>query len=131
MKFKSSYPAKVLFLKATANLGMGGKLCIDDRCRLMNGLLPLLKRTGGDSSTQQLAELFESCEKKGRSRAKFVSYASAFLCGFETMSSWYARIVNWVFPLFPSSLKMKVFAIFDRGAPKLDFLPVPHAEFRG
>lgn len=117
--------------KATANLGMGGNLCIDDVCRLMNGLLPLLERTGGDPSTQQLTELFDKCEKKGRSRASFVYYASAFFCGFETMSSWYARIVKWVFPLIPSSLKMKVFAIFDGGAPKLDFLAVPHAEFKG
>lgn len=117
--------------KSTANLGMGGNLCIDDVCRLMNGLLPLLKRTSGVPSTQQLAGLFDACEKEGRPRANFVYYASSFFCGFETMTSWYARIFKWVFPLIPSSLKMKVFAIFDEGAPKLDFLPVPLAEFKG
>ncbi|KAJ4417057.1 hypothetical protein N0V82_006411 [Gnomoniopsis sp. IMI 355080] len=116
--------------KATANLGMGGNLCVDAVCRLMNGLLPLLQRTGDAPSTQQLTKLFDGCERQGRSRAKFVYYASSFFCGFETMSSWYAHIVKWTFPLIPSSLKMQVFAIFDGGAPKLDFLPVPKAEFK-
>lgn len=117
--------------KATANLGMGGNLCIDDVCRLMNGLLPLLERTGDAPSTEELAELFDDCERSGRPRANFVYHASAFFCGFETMTAWYARIVKWIFPLIPSSLKMKVFAIFDGGAPRLDFLSVPPAKFRG
>ncbi|CAN8095492.1 unnamed protein product [Discula destructiva] len=116
--------------KATANLGMGGNLCIDDVCRLTNGLLPLLQRTGNAPSAPELAKVFDACESKGRGRAKFVYNASAFFCGFETMSSWYARFVKWVFPLIPSSLKMRVFAIFDGGAPKLDFLPVPLAAFK-
>lgn len=120
--------------KATANLGMGGNLCVDDVCRLVNGLLPLLERTrdtgGGAPSARELTAVFDACERKGRGRASFVYHASAFFCGFETMSAWYARLVKWVFPLIPSSLKMMVFAIFDGGAPKLDFLPVPPAEFR-
>lgn len=116
--------------KATANLGMGGNLCVDDVCRLTNGLLPLLERTGNAPSAQELIQVFDTCESKGRGRAKFVYNASAFFCGFETMNSWYAKVVQWVFPLIPSSVKMKVFAIFDGGAPKLDFLPVPPAKFR-
>lgn len=116
--------------KATANLGMGGNLCIDDVCRLTNGLLPLLERANNAPSAQDLTQLFDACESKGRGRAKFVYNASAFFCGFETMNAWYAKLVKWMFPLVPSSFKMKVFAIFDGGAPKLDFLPVPPAVFK-
>lgn len=117
--------------KATANLGLGGNLCIDDVCRLTNGLLPLLERTNNAPATQALTELFDKCEKEGRARAKFVYNTSAFFCGFETMSSWYAKALQWIFPLVPSSLKMRVFSTFDSAAPKLDFLPVPEAKFEG
>lgn len=117
--------------KATANLGMGGNLCIDDVCRLVNGLLPLLNESGGTPSTQALAKLFDDYEKAGRGRASFVCNASAFFCGFETSTAWYANLVKMVFPWIPSSLKMRVFSIFDGAAPKMDFLPVPTAKFDG
>lgn len=119
--------------KATANLGMGGNLCIDDVCRLVNGLVPLVARaaSAGGPGTEELSGLFDECERNGRGRAKFVYNASAFFCGFETFNAWYARLVQWVFPWIPSGLKMKVFSIFDSAAPKLDFLPVPQARFRG
>lgn len=118
--------------KATANLGMGGNLCIDDVCRLVNGLVPLLARAGGGGpGAGELAGLLDDCERKGRGRADFVCNASAFFCGFETFNAWYARLVQWVFPWVPSRIKMKVFSIFDSAAPKLDFLPVPDAKFQG
>lgn len=103
--------------KATANLGMGGNLCIDGVCRLMNGLLPLLERTSSAPSTAEITKLFDACESKGRGRANFVYYASAFFCGFETANSWYASFVRATFAWIPSSFKMKVFSIFDSGAP--------------
>lgn len=118
--------------KATANLGMGGNLCIDDVCRLMNGLVPLLEQQGDSPpSMADITKLFNECEAKGRGRASFVYRASAFFCGFETSNAWYASIVRATFAWIPSSLKMKVFSIFDGGAPKLDFLPVPEARFPG
>lgn len=116
--------------KATANLGMGGNLCIDGVCRLVNGLLPLLERTGNAPPTQDLTRLFDDCEKEGRQRATFVRKASAFFCGFETYNSWYARIFQWIFPWIPSSMKVKVFSSFDSAAPKFDFLPVPEAKIK-
>lgn len=50
-------------------------------------------------------------------------------CGFETMTAWYARLVKWLFPWVPSSLKMQVFSTFDSAAPRLTYLPVPPAKF--
>lgn len=118
--------------KATANLGMGGNLCIDDVVRLMNGLVPLLEKAeNGVPTTQELAKVFEDYEKAARPRARFVCEASAFFCGFETMTAWYARLMQWVFPFIPASLKMRVFSIFDSAAPTLGFLPVPVAKFEG
>lgn len=64
--------------KATANLGMGGNLCIDDVCRLVNGLLPIVK-DGGDPSNEELVKVFDTYEKAARPRALFVNKASAFL----------------------------------------------------
>lgn len=121
--------------KATANLGLGGNLCIDDVCRLANGLVPLLAKepssSSGPPSTAQLTKVFDDMEKASRPRAEFVRRASSFFCGFETWTGWYAPIVKVLFPWIPSSMKMQVFDQFDAAAPKLDFLPVPQAEFSG
>ncbi|ROV98638.1 hypothetical protein VSDG_04341 [Cytospora chrysosperma] len=114
--------------KATANLGMGGNLCIDDVCRLVNGLVPLLK-TNDAPSTQELVKVFMEYERAAKPRALFVNRASAFFCGFETMTAWYARVTKLIFPWIPSSLKMMVFSIFDGAAPNLSYLPVPPAKF--
>lgn len=64
--------------KATANLGMGGNLCIDDVCRLVNGLVPLLKQNDTPTN-QELAKVFDEYERAAKPRASFVYYASAFL----------------------------------------------------
>lgn len=64
--------------KATANLGMGGNLCIDDVCRLVNGLVPVLKNNE-NPSTQELVKVFTEYEKAAKPRALFVNKASAFL----------------------------------------------------
>lgn len=119
--------------KATANLGLGGNLCIDDVCGLVNGLVPLLKSSGSSEgpNTAELTRIFDDMEKKSRPRAQFVRRASTFFCGFETWTAWYAPIVKVIFPWIPSSIKMQVFSIFDAAAPKLDFLPVPEAKFQG
>lgn len=116
--------------KATANLGLGGNLCIDDVCRLANGLVPLLKQSGGAASTSQLTKVFNDMEEASRPRAQFVRRASNFFCGFETWTAWYAPIVKAIFPWIPSSMKMQVFGLFDAAAPKLDFLPVPEAKYQ-
>lgn len=117
--------------KATANLGLGGNLCIDDVCRLANGLVPLLKRCDGAPSTSQLGRVFDDMEKASRPRAQFVRRASSFFCGFETWTAWYASIMRVLLPWIPSSIKMQVFGLFDAAAPKLDFLAVPEAKFQG
>lgn len=57
---------------------MGGNLCIDDVCRLVNGLVPLLKQNDTPTN-QELAKLFSDYEKAARPRALFVNRASAFL----------------------------------------------------
>ncbi|KUI74316.1 Zeaxanthin epoxidase, chloroplastic [Cytospora mali] len=116
--------------KATANLGMGGNLCVDDVCRLVNGLMPLLEQNPSPT-TQELNKVFSDYETAARPRALFVNKASGIFCGFETMTSWYSGLMKWVYPWIPSSAKMMVFALFDSAAPKLDFLPVPVAKFEG
>ncbi|KAI0140827.1 hypothetical protein BJ166DRAFT_542416 [Pestalotiopsis sp. NC0098] len=110
--------------KATANLGMGGNLCVDDACRLTNGLNKLLKEQQQPSAAD-LTKVFAAYEKAQRPRADFVCGASAVFGGFETMSKWYAKLIKFLFPLVPSSVKMRVFSTFDGGAPVLDFLPLP------
>ncbi|KAF7518896.1 hypothetical protein G7054_g13302 [Neopestalotiopsis clavispora] len=110
--------------KATANLGMGGNLCVDDACRLTNGLNTLLQHNK-QPSTAELVKMFTSYERQARARADFVYNASAVFAGFETMSKWYAKLIQLVFPLIPSSIKMRIFSTFDSGAPVLDFLPLP------
>lgn len=117
--------------KATANLGLGGNLCVDDVCRLANGLVPLLSSSSaGAPSTAQLVRVFADVERASRPRAEFVRRASRFFCGFETGTAWYAPVVRALLPWVPSSVKMRVFGWFDAAAPKLDFLPVPEAKFR-
>lgn len=116
--------------KSTANMGMGGNLCVDDVCRLVNGLLPLLERTGSAPSAQELAAMFDDIEVEARSRAQFVHRMSGFLCGFETMSAWYSKPVRWVLPWIPVRWTTKGFVSFHEGAPHLNFLPVPQSEFK-
>lgn len=112
--------------KATANLGMGGNLCVDDVCCLVNGLHKLLAETK-QPSTAELVKVFEDYERAERPRANFVCNASGVFAGFETMSKWYSKIIKFIFPLIPSTLKMRVFSGFDSSAPVLNFLPVPSA----
>lgn len=64
--------------KATANLGIGGNLCIDDVCRLVNGLQPLLKENP-TPTTQELVKVFEDYQREAVPRALFVNRASSFL----------------------------------------------------
>lgn len=115
--------------KATANLGMGGNLCVDDVCCLVNGLTSLLKSCNGSPpTTDQITRVFDEYEKSERPRANFVHVASGIFAGFETASTWWGRtLFRWVFPWIPSSLKMRIFHFFDRSAPKLDFLPIPES----
>ncbi|KAH6648814.1 hypothetical protein BKA67DRAFT_522854 [Truncatella angustata] len=110
--------------KATANLGMGGNLCVDDVCRLVNGLYEVLEHTE-HPSTAELVKVFDNYERSQRPRAKFVCNASGVFAGFETMSKWYSRLVKLIFPWIPSAIKMRIFSTFDSGAPVLDFLPMP------
>lgn len=112
--------------KATANLGMGGNLCADDVCCLVNGLHALLEKKK-EPSTTELVRVFDAYEKAECPRANFVCHGSGIFCGFETMSKWYSGILKMVFPWVPSSLKMRVFSHFDSSAPVLDFLPIPVA----
>ncbi|KAK9786760.1 hypothetical protein SCARD494_11064 [Seiridium cardinale] len=112
--------------KATANLGMGGNLCVDDVCCLVNGLHKLLQQNE-QPSTAELVKVFDTYERAQRPRANFVCNASGVFAGFETMSKWYSNIIKFIFPLIPSTIKMRVFSGFDSSAPVLDFLPVPAA----
>lgn len=117
--------------KATANLGLGGNLCVDDVCRLTNGLVRLLKQSDGEPpNTSRLTKVFDDMEKASRPRAKFVQRASSIVCGFETGARWYAPIMKVVYPWIPSSIKMELFGHFDAAAPKLDFLFVPEAKYQ-
>ncbi|KAK7739199.1 hypothetical protein SLS53_005836 [Cytospora paraplurivora] len=116
--------------KATANLGMGGNLCIDDVCRLVNGLDPLLKQNP-TPTTQELVKVFDEYQREAVPRALFVNRASAFFCGFETQTAWYATVFKWIFPWIPSSIKMKVFSNFDAAAPSIKYLTIPEAKFEG
>jgi 2-polyprenyl-6-methoxyphenol hydroxylase-like FAD-dependent oxidoreductase len=110
--------------KATANLGMGGNLCVDDACRLSNGLYALLERNK-EPTTAELTKIFDGYEKAQRPRADFVRRASGIFAGYETMSRWYSPLVRLIFPWIPSAVKMRVFSGFDRSAPVLGFLPAP------
>lgn len=110
--------------KATANLGMGGNLCVDDVCRLVNGLRKLLEHNK-EPSTAELIKVFDDYERSQRPRANFVYNASGVFAGFETMNKWYSKIIKFIFPMIPSSIKMRIFSTFDSGAPVLDFLPIP------
>lgn len=117
--------------KATANLGLGGNLCIDEVCRLTNGLVQLLEQPHGAPSSSQLSKVFDDMQAASRPRAQFVWRASRFFCGFESWTAWYAPLMKLLFPWIPTSLKMQIFGTFDAAAPKLDFLPVPDAQFQG
>ncbi|ORY59268.1 uncharacterized protein BCR38DRAFT_351835 [Pseudomassariella vexata] len=113
--------------KATSNLGMGGNLCVDDICGLVNGLVPLLERNPSPS-TKELVQVFDQYEKQARPRAHFVRISSSIFADFECMSGWWTKMMKRVFPWIPASVKMRVFSWFDGSAPKLNFLPVKTGE---
>lgn len=108
--------------KATANLGMGGNLCIDDACALVNRIHELLERTK-EPSTAELVTVFDGYEKAQRPRADFVRTSSGIFAGYETNSKWYSWIMGLIYPWIPSVMKMQVFSLFDSSAPVLNFLP--------
>ncbi|KAF7938022.1 hypothetical protein BELL_0011g00290 [Botrytis elliptica] len=110
--------------KAASNLGLGGNLCVDDVCCLVNGLHTLLE-SNKTPSTSEIIKVFENYERAERPRANFVCKASGVYAGFETMSRWYSKLFQFIFPWIPSTVKMRVFSRFDSSAPILDFLPVP------
>ncbi|PQE30540.1 FAD binding domain-containing protein [Rutstroemia sp. NJR-2017a WRK4] len=110
--------------KATANLGLGGNLCVDDVCSLVNGLHTLLERNKSPT-TAEIVKVFENYERMERPRADFVCNASGVYAGFETMSRWYSKLFQVIFPWISSTLKMRIFSSFDSSAPILDFLPIP------
>jgi 2-polyprenyl-6-methoxyphenol hydroxylase-like FAD-dependent oxidoreductase len=111
---------------ATAHLGMGSDLCVNDATCLSNGLGALLKRAGPQPSTADIAKRVSAAyEGAQRSRANVVCQAPGMVAGFEIMGKWYSGLVKLVFGWIPASLKMRIFSVFDNGALMLDFLSLP------
>ncbi|KAK8092362.1 uncharacterized protein PG998_014847 [Apiospora kogelbergensis] len=116
--------------KTTATLGLGGNAAVDGVCYLMNGLVPLLKRAADAArqpTSEELAQVMRAYERQQRPRAAYAVNASYYATRFETLHSWWAYAVKWVYGLLPTSMKVRVFSDFNGSAPVFDFLPHPDA----
>ncbi|KAK7928378.1 hypothetical protein PG985_005376 [Apiospora marii] len=119
--------------KTTATLGLGGNAAVDGVCYLTNELIPLLRRTitGQEGSRQptsaELQQVMKAYERQQRPRAAYAMKASYYATRFETLHSWWAWAVKWVYGLLPVGFKVRVFSDFNGSAPVFDWLPHPDA----
>lgn len=118
--------------KTTATLGLGGNAAVDGVCYLTNELIPLLRRTSQAMQPRQptsaeLQQVMKAYEKQQRPRASYAMNASYYATRFETMHSWWAWAVRWVYGLLPVGFKVRVFSDFNGSAPVFDWLPHPDA----
>ncbi|KAK8091283.1 FAD binding domain-containing protein [Apiospora phragmitis] len=110
--------------KTTATLGLGGNAAVDGVCYLTNELIPLLRRTS--QAARQ-----PTYEKLQRPRASYAMNASYYATRFETLHSWWAWVVKWIYGLLPVGFKVRVFSDFNGSAPVFDWLPHPDAAAEG
>ncbi|KAK8869002.1 fad binding domain-containing [Apiospora arundinis] len=118
--------------KTTATLGLGGNAAVDGVCYLMNELVPLLQRTSQaqqprQPTSEELVQVMKAYEKQQRPRASYAMNASYYATRFETLHSWWAYAVKWIYGLLPTAMKVRVFSDFNGSAPVFDFLPHPDA----
>ncbi|KAK8050977.1 FAD-dependent monooxygenase paxM [Apiospora rasikravindrae] len=118
--------------KTTATLGLGGNAAVDGVCYLMNELVPLLRRTSKavqprQPTSAELATVMKAYERQQRPRAAYAMNASYYATRFETMHSWWAWVVRWIYGWLPVGFKVRVFSDFNGSAPVFDWLPHPDA----
>ncbi|KAK4235378.1 FAD/NAD(P)-binding domain-containing protein [Achaetomium macrosporum] len=98
--------------KSTINVGLGGNTAVEGVATFMNLLVPLLARNPKPSHSDV-------------PRARACVTLSHYVTRFEAMDTWWLRMLRWLSPWFPDSVKAKAFLDFMKPAPILNFLPDP------
>ena len=112
-------------LQATINPGLGGNLAYESIAHLSN-LLHKLLQNNNHPSTEEISTLYQTLYEKHSPRAKTVVDLSGRITRYEAQDSWLLKFAaRHVVPYFSDKLKADAYSNFSRGAPHLDFLPLP------
>ncbi|KAI1775534.1 FAD/NAD(P)-binding domain-containing protein [Hypoxylon cercidicola] len=110
--------------KITINAGLGGNLAVEGVCRLVNELVPLLRRTQ-TPTTREIVASFERYERMQRPRADLTFDMAHLVTRYESMDSLWLRILRWLSPWIPLRFIGNIFLDYMKPAPILNFLPDP------
>ncbi|KAJ9369296.1 hypothetical protein DTO282E5_5958 [Paecilomyces variotii] len=111
--------------KTTVNAGLGGNLAYEGIARFTNLLVPLLQKTP-NPSTADITELFLGFERLHRPRADLVGKISGQITRYEAQDTVLLKFASrYIAPWVSDWTKANLYASFARGAPWLEYLPLP------
>ncbi|XXG99506.1 hypothetical protein Hte_005845 [Hypoxylon texense] len=111
--------------KVTINGGLGGNVAVEGVCRLVNELVPLLRRNQAPT-TQDIVASFERYERMQRPRADLSFNLSHQATRYESMDSLWLRFLRRLAPWIPRRVMINSFLDYMKPAPILNFLPDPN-----
>ncbi|KAL3479737.1 hypothetical protein BJX99DRAFT_221685 [Aspergillus californicus] len=116
--------------KATINPGLGGNLAYEGIARLTNALVPLLKQDPIPSS-EQITELFDTFYTHHKPRADTVCSLSGQITRYEAQDTWFLKVgARYINSWIGDRTKANLYAKFSKGAPWLEWLPLPAVDAR-
>ncbi|EHK47137.1 uncharacterized protein TrAtP1_010212 [Trichoderma atroviride] len=114
--------------KSTINAGLGGNLAVEGIVHLVNELVPLVRQceaSGRKPTKSEITTALDTYEEKQRPHAKKIVVMSRYLTRYESMETWWLRLLRRVSPWISDKTKTKVFVDYMNEAPWISFLPSP------